>query len=271
VLVGLDMDKGEVHFVRAGATALPVVEVKQENELYLAVAMFLEGAACEMREIPLYSPAPLSHLVSAAAVQSFANLYPAGGPPSVPRLSLKSVGSEQHPLSKKESLLTRGPSSSSLEDKSQDPGGPLSARAMGMHAPFSLTESHTTRPSGAGGGATTRPSPRVMIRSTTPRTMQSPEHTPRGSTPRNAQPSPRAPPGGREPAGLLSPPAQPSPFVSPRYVSPRTPRGMLMASPRRFVIRVYIDLASMSRACCPLFGSRVHARYSPTMTRPRQY
>jgi hypothetical protein len=47
VLVGLDMDKGEVHFVRAGATALPVVEVNnQESELYLAVALFLEGAAC---------------------------------------------------------------------------------------------------------------------------------------------------------------------------------------------------------------------------------
>jgi hypothetical protein len=239
------MDKGEVHFVRAGATALPVVEVNNdETELYLAVAMFLEGAACEMREIPLCSPAPLSHLVSAAAVQCFSSLYPAGGPPSVPRLSLKSVSSDQH--GRKESLITRGPSSSSLEDKSQDPCGPLSARGMGMHPPFSIAESHTSRPSGAGGGAT-RPSPRVMIRQSTPRTMQSPEHTPRGNTPRNAQPSPRAPPGGREPAGLLSPPAQPSPFVSPRYVSPRTPRGMLLASPRRWVSQ------------CPK-QSRTHAR-----------
>lgn len=233
ILVGLDMDRGDLHFVRAGATALPVVQVKKEEELFLVVLMFFRGASCELREVPLNSPAPLSHLVNAAAVQIFSEFYPGGGaPPSVPRLSLQSVS---EPVRKKEcfSSLTRGPSATPFDDaKSQDPPGPLSARALQGIQPL---VSMGATPLGAGGQTTPRgrPSPRVssVMRPQTPRTAlsdNSSEVTPRGNTPRNAQPSPRTHMGG-----LPSPPSQPSPFVSPRYVSPRTPRGMLLTSPRR--------------------------------------
>jgi len=89
VIVALDMEKGHLHFARAGASPMPIVEVPKGAELCIAVAMYMQGCGCNLREVPLLSPAPLAQLVYAAA-GSVVNSPSV----SVPRLSLKSVGGD---------------------------------------------------------------------------------------------------------------------------------------------------------------------------------
>jgi hypothetical protein len=254
VIVALDMEKGQLHFARAGASPMPIVEVPKGAELCIAVAMYMQGCGCNLREVPLLSPAPLAQLVYAAA-GSVVNSPSV----SVPRLSLKSVGGDHmvRQAAEDASRAGGGSNGSGSAEREIPNHGPLSARAS-QQAPSGIGMRGGPSPrtgvplvSPRVGGMGRQPTPRNRADSTgtssvgdthTPRIYEaSPDITPRGYsstgyTPRGyVHPSPRAASGAGMSSGLPSPSGahSNSPFVSPRYMSPRTPRGLLLTSPRR--------------------------------------
>lgn len=242
VIVGLDMEKGQLHFARAGASPLPVVEVPRGVELHIAVSMYLHGCGCHLREVPLLSPAPLGQLMYVACGSIMQ-------PPSVPRLSLKSVGGEH-------SLARINPKDGGDVGGEVPHHGPLSARAS-QQAPGGIMRAGPSPRTGVsllsprvgGMGQKATPLHRAdsqasSVAGDTPRIYEaSPNITPRGYssngyTPRGVVlPSPRAASGAAMSSGQPSPSGahSASPFVSPRYMSPRTPRGLLLTSPRRTI------------------------------------
>lgn len=256
-----------------GVEALVNGQTVDLSKVRVAVTMFFDGACCELRALEPTKGFPLhDHRVEPenwaprllAAMPDFTMSSqstgdaPAGGPPSVPRLSLTGVGdvsalsglSRGGPGSGREGLT--GPVSGGREGSgsdrrmpSPDPAGPLSSRSGGEKSMAGNSPGRSIAVGGDGRGALglggLRPSPRLggggpppppsgVGSSRTPRGLSITSHSPQ-ITPRNQNP-PASPT-----RALMSPrhsAAMSERFVSPRVPSPRTtPRGTLVPSPRK--------------------------------------
>ena len=225
IMLDLDMDLGELRFERGGAEQLPTIS-GLTGSFHVCVAMFFNGASCELRELSLSGGHYKSPRVPCTSTPGLPTAAPAvSGVPrtsSVPRLALKDVG--ELPVTRELKAVDTAVDHISLN------GG-----LVGSGHPF-LSDSATS----AIVAGNSRPSPRLAGASVssavgphrllTPRTLALSEGT--GMT--VERPSPQGTPRAiSSPRGSLAPLCPAGIYPSPRYVSPRTPRSIQQPSPRK--------------------------------------
>ena len=225
-MLDLDMDLGELRVERGGAEQLPAIS-GLSGTVHVCIAMFFNGASCELRELSLSGGHYKSPYVPCTSTPGLPMAGSSGsGVPrtsSVPRLALKDVG-EIAPSSRE----PKPPEISTRDVESVSANGALGPGHDSIAAPLI---SGNARPSPRLGGASLPATATVgPHRLLTPRTLALSEGTgmtverpsPQG-TPRTIS-SPRGSLVSLCPAGI---------YPSPRYVSPRTPRSIQQPSPRK--------------------------------------
>jgi hypothetical protein len=226
IMLDLDMNAGELRVERGGAEQLPTIS-GLTGSLHVCIAMFFNGASCELRELSLSGGHYKSPHMPFCSTPGLPTAAPAvSGVPrtsSVPRLALKDVG--ETPAASRE---TRA-GDSAMDSMAGNGAFVLSGHAL-------LSDAMT--PAMVSGNA--RPSPRLASaavpasagphRLLTPRTLALSE----GAGMNVERPSPQGTPRTiSSPRGSLASLCPAGIYPSPRYVSPRTPRSIQQPSPRK--------------------------------------
>jgi hypothetical protein len=224
------MDSGELRMERGGAEQLPVIS-GLSGAVHVCVAMFFNGACCELRELSLSGGHYKSPYLAAPGLPLAGSVPGVSRTSSVPRLALKDVG-EGAP----------GSSKSVKEAAAPDPTSSTAPNGASSQPSVPAPPSDTATAAMVSGSA--RPSPRLAgipvlsgppggpHRLLTPRTLALSEGTGMPACPE--RPSPQGTPRTvSSPRGALVSLCPAGMYPSPRYVSPRTPRSIQQPSPRK--------------------------------------